>query len=478
VTIPIKQIRLVSVLIFGLMFAALSSVYAQDGGQTSTQPNMTIHVVQRGESLFSIAQIYGVTVEDIAQANGIKDVTMIDVGQRLLIPNASPTAPGIPTEYVVQPDDSLLNLSLRYGMSPEDIAKRNNIVNPAQMYVGLKLALQEGANRQPTVKTGWLYYVQANDTLYRIAARYNLRLEKLQKINRLKRLSLLFPGQRLLIPAPQDGPSLADVMLPFSQITMLPAPAEQGRTFSLKLTTVTPVMLTGTFMDKPLLIHSDTNRTTHLIMDGIQSLAAPGIFPLILTAIDDQGIQTTYTRNIELADGGYLSESIQLEPGLEDLLNPALTQPESDLVLKTVSKVTDTRYITGPLGLPCPAAVTSQFGTRRSYNGGPFDQVHTGTDFAAAPDSPIFAPAGGVVVFAQNLNVRGNATIIDHGWGIYTGYWHQTEIKVKVGDVVQPGQIIGTVGKTGRVTGFHLHWELFVNGVQVDPLQWTRQSFP
>ena len=75
------------------------------------------------------------------------------------------------------------------------------------------------------------------------------------------------------------------------------------------------------------------------------------------------------------------------------------------------------------------------------------------------------------------LDVRGNATIIDHGWGIFTGYWHQTEQYVKVGDFVSTGQVIGTIGSTGRVTGPHLHWELWVNGVPVDPMQWVRQSF-
>jgi murein DD-endopeptidase MepM/ murein hydrolase activator NlpD len=128
------------------------------------------------------------------------------------------------------------------------------------------------------------------------------------------------------------------------------------------------------------------------------------------------------------------------------------------------------------MGLPCAAPVTSQFGTRRSYNGGPYNQWHAGTDFAAMPGSPIYAPAGGVVVLAETLHVRGNATIIDHGQGIYTGYWHQTEIMVKVGDIITQGQVIGLVGSTGRATGPHLHWEMFVGGVQVDPLQWTRQN--
>ena len=65
----------------------------------------------------------------------------------------------------------------------------------------------------------------------------------------------------------------------------------------------------------------------------------------------------------------------------------------------------------------------------------------------------IYAPAPGVVVYTGTLTVRGNSVVIDHGWGVYTGYWHQKEIMVKVGDKVEPGQIIGQIGATGRVTG-------------------------
>jgi len=82
------------------------------------------------------------------------------------------------------------------------------------------------------------------------------------------------------------------------------------------------------------------------------------------------------------------------------------------------------------------------------------------------------------VVFIGKLVVRGNATVIDHGWGVYTGYWHQSQTLVKVGDHVTTGQILGYQGDTGRVTGPHLHWEVIVGDVQVDPLQWTKVTFP
>jgi hypothetical protein len=86
--------------------------------------------------------------------------------------------------------------------------------------------------------------------------------------------------------------------------------------------------------------------------------------------------------------------------------------------------------------------------------------------------------AAGRVVFAAPLTVRGNATIIDHGWGVYSGVWHQSQMLVNVGDMVEQGQVIGLVGGTGRATGAHLHWEVWVNGVQVNPLDWLDQPYP
>jgi murein DD-endopeptidase MepM/ murein hydrolase activator NlpD len=83
-----------------------------------------------------------------------------------------------------------------------------------------------------------------------------------------------------------------------------------------------------------------------------------------------------------------------------------------------------------------------------------------------------------VVVFTGLKTVRGNATIIDHGWGVYSGFWHQSEILVQVGQKVETGDIIGKVGGTGRVTGPHLHWEIWVNGIQVNPLEWLQEPFP
>jgi murein DD-endopeptidase MepM/ murein hydrolase activator NlpD len=116
--------------------------------------------------------------------------------------------------------------------------------------------------------------------------------------------------------------------------------------------------------------------------------------------------------------------------------------------------------------------VTTAFGTRRSY------EHHPGTDLAAPLGSPVVAPAAGAVVFVGSLPARGNAVVLDHGAGVFTTYAHLQRAEVLVGDEVRGGEVIGRVGSTGFSTGPHLHWELWVDGANVDPLEWTRRTFP
>jgi murein DD-endopeptidase MepM/ murein hydrolase activator NlpD len=83
-----------------------------------------------------------------------------------------------------------------------------------------------------------------------------------------------------------------------------------------------------------------------------------------------------------------------------------------------------------------------------------------------------------MIVLAEPLFVRGGAVIIDHGAGVYSNFWHMSQIDVKPGDVVETGDQLGLVGTTGLSTGAHLHWEIRVNAIAVNPLQWTEQTFP
>ena len=79
---------------------------------------------------------------------------------------------------------------------------------------------------------------------------------------------------------------------------------------------------------------------------------------------------------------------------------------------------------------------------------------------------------------AEALNARGNAVLIDHGMGLYSGYWHQSESVVHVGQQLAPGDLIGYIGDTGLVTGPHLHWEMRLGSIAVEPLQWVEDQIP
>lgn len=110
------------------------------------------------------------------------------------------------------------------------------------------------------------------------------------------------------------------------------------------------------------------------------------------------------------------------------------------------------------------------FGKRRVYNG-EARSPHSGLDIPAPTGTPVHATNSGRIALAEPLYFSGNTIVIDHGLGLYSFYGHLSEIRVKQGDAVAAGALIGLVGATGRVTGPHLHWGLIVNDAKVNPLQ-------
>lgn len=119
--------------------------------------------------------------------------------------------------------------------------------------------------------------------------------------------------------------------------------------------------------------------------------------------------------------------------------------------------------------LPVEAPVSSPFGLRRYFNQQP-RKPHSGLDLAAAEGTPVQAPAAGKVIETGNYYFNGNTVFIDHGQGLVTMYCHLSRIDVQPGDRLDSGDIIGAIGKTGRVTGAHLHWSVSLNDARVDPM--------
>ena len=112
------------------------------------------------------------------------------------------------------------------------------------------------------------------------------------------------------------------------------------------------------------------------------------------------------------------------------------------------------------------------FGSQRIYRGTP-GAYHSGTDIATGESgTPFVAPADGVVILAADspFTLEGNLLMIDHGMGLNSAFLHCSEILVQEGERVRQGQVIGRIGMTGRATGPHLHYEVWLNQQAVNPL--------
>ncbi len=176
--------------------------------------------------------------------------------------------------------------------------------------------------------------------------------------------------------------------------------------------------------------------------------------------------------------GDYASQQIVIDDAKASAMTPEAVQGEVQRVVDLWTQVSPDLLWLGPFARPIDVqyATTSPFGTRRTYSVSDIGNFHAGQDFGAGEGVLVTAPAAGIVVLAEPLVVRGNAVILDHGRGIFTGYWHLSEIAVEPGQVLAPGDTIGLVGNTGLSTGAHLHWELRINGVAVDPMQYLEES--
>ncbi len=175
---------------------------------------------------------------------------------------------------------------------------------------------------------------------------------------------------------------------------------------------------------------------------------------------------------ISIVDANYKSEKLKVAPSRAKISrkNRVRIAKEQKEAMKIYHTNTQKLYIKEPLAYPMKSKITSLFGNKRVFNG-ILKSYHSGTDFRAKVGTPIRAVAAGRVVLVKNRFFAGNSVIIDHGEGIYTGYYHMSRFKVHKGQIVHKGQVLGFSGATGRVTGPHLHFSVRVNGVQVDPIQ-------
>jgi len=441
--------------------------------QTTAGP---IYIVQPGDTLSSIASRFDVSLNDLMAANGLSDPNRLSAGQELVIPGLEGVSGVLLTE-VVQFGDTYRSL-LRRTQVPEALLRRlNRLVSPNELYVGVSLIVpQESGQTRLNSRAA----LSNGESLLELAVRQNTDPWTLAQINQLAGTWSALPGNVLYFSSETPAQAASGLPPVFQQVEVGPLPLEQGATAVIRAQTPAGVTLSGLLVDHPLRFFSEADGS-QVALQGVHALLEPGPYPLRLEATLPDGSQQSFEQMILIVSGNYPQEDLYVE---SNTIDPLVTEPENQQILSLTAAATPTRYWRGIFRSPAfyPDCFTSRYGNRRTYHGlnteTEIQGFHTGLDFCGGEGLPITAPAAGQVVFAGPLTVRGNATLIDHGQGVYSGFWHQSSIQVTVGQMVEQGQVIGIVGGTGRVTGAHLHWEVWVNGVQVNPMAWLERSFP
>jgi murein DD-endopeptidase MepM/ murein hydrolase activator NlpD len=462
-----KHVSLLVLLITAFTFMA-QPVSAQAGGP--------VYIVQPLDTLSAIALRFNVTLNELIAANPTIDPNFLSEGQEIVIPGLEGLTGILETE-IISFGDSLRSLSRRTQVSDEQLEKLNHLVSPTELYVGISLIipLQEGQNILTARMTP-----ASGESLLELAIKQGSDPWTLAGINELGGSWDTIPGDILYSSTGSSGGSATGLPSAFLSASIEPLPMVQGGTEVLQVQTQEGVSVSGMLVDMPL--HFFPANGEQVALQGVHALLEPGVYPLLMEATLADGGKQSFEQMVLVTSGEYLSEEIPLND--PSTLDPAVTEPELQQIAAITKPSAPIHYWNGIFMSPAvdPHCFTSRYGTRRAYKVINSDievpGFHTGLDFCGGEGLQIFAPAPGKVVFAAPLTVRGNASIIDHGWGVYSGFWHQSQILVNVGDMVEQGQVIGVVGGTGRVTGAHLHWEVWVNGVQVNPLDWLNQAYP
>lgn len=440
----------------------------------AAQASEPIYIVQPGDTLSYIASRFNVSVDDLMSANPAVDPNLLAQGQQVVIPGLEGISGILDTE-IISYGDSLRSLSRRTQVSDEQLVKLNRLVSPTELYVGISLIIPKQENQK---ELNTRVNVGVGESLLELAVKQNSDPWTLAGVNKQKGTWDTLPNDVLYSPTGAEG-TASGLPSAFVSASIAPLPMVQGSTEVIQVQTQNNISVAGTLVESPLHFFQSNNQ--QVALQGVHALLEPGVYPLKLEATLPDGSKQSFEQMVLVTRGDYYSEELYVPA---DTIDPAVTEPESQNIIAITSPFTPTQYWSGIFTSPAvyPDQFTSRYGTRRTYHGVGSDLTiqgfHTGLDFAGGEGLQIYAPAAGKVVFAAPLTVRGNAVIIDHGLGVYSGFWHQSELLVNVGDTVTQGQVIGLVGGTGRVTGAHLHWEIWVNGVQVNPLDWLNQIYP
>jgi murein DD-endopeptidase MepM/ murein hydrolase activator NlpD len=212
---------------------------------------------------------------------------------------------------------------------------------------------------------------------------------------------------------------------------------------------------------------------------GIDLETKPGMLKVVVKGATKAGIIRNIQLPIRVKTKSFQQESFSVAPQFDDL-GPDLLErirQEQQQLDRVFATFTPERMWERPFIAPVSSDITSPFGYRRIINGTP-RAPHTGVDLRAPLGTQVLAANHGRIALTGDFFFSGKSVVLDHGGGLYTMYFHLSELKVDEGAEVSKGDVIGLSGMTGRVTGPHLHWGARINGARVDPFQLIEKLQP
>jgi len=463
-----KITRLLSIVYFILPLVMLlkgSSVSAMTSAQEGPD-----YVVQSGDTLSSIALQFGVEANELQSINQLSDPNALAVGQRLTIPGLE-GIDGLMTSQTIAFGDSLKTLMRAYQLDQNVLMKLNRLSSPNEVIAGAKFIIPINETADPLTAT---FGMPQGLTLLETAIHLGTSPWSIQQENQLSGSWDSITGEVIFTKSDTD---LATSLLPrIDQISLYPLPLIQGETTEISVRSSSEKDVTG-YLEAEKLKFFTEDSLTYTSYYGTHAFAEVGLFPLEIITTDENGNMISYNQLVRVASGGYGNEVVTV--GDEYLDQDAIAE-ENSFMASFFEDTSSDKYWDGRFQYPVDEyCINSTFGQRRNYNDGAYFFYHTGMDFGVcAPNLNIYAPAAGKVILAEPLTIKGNAILIDHGWGVFSGYWHLSEFNVEVGDFVEPGDLIGLIGNTGRSAGPHLHFEIDIHGTPVNPQTWLSETFP
>lgn len=204
----------------------------------------------------------------------------------------------------------------------------------------------------------------------------------------------------------------------------------------------------------------------------------PRTYDFTVFAWLEDGSRISLPGQVEVVLGGFIRQDIDIPAERAYLTDVEIERGELARLDSVFDEFTPERlWDENGFELPIVSTFTSPFGAFRIINQS-VPTRHTGWDLRAATGTPVRTMAAGRVAYAGLMDIRGNHVVIDHGYGIYSGYSHLSQIHVTRGQTISSGQIIGVSGNTGRSSGPHLHWELSVNGQWIDIIDFMQMWLP